>query len=545
MRVYPTLVELIETAVQHFRKRTFIKVPRPDGSGAEEASFSELGTWSATLAGALQAREFAPGDKVAVIAKPRLEWIIAFYGVLRAGGVVVPIDASLRPEEVERLLAATEANWVLASGDWVNHLNGLAGLRERVPSLRQLVTFDHAPAEGALTFGELLVEDGPFKPVPRKPSDLALLMCTSGTTGDAKAVMLSHENLSSNTINALQIVDITGQDRVLEIAPWNHIFGVLILLVGTHVGARIVYTDDYRNLNGIMADERITVLVGVPKLFHGMFDKIESTVKANPVKRSMYNLSPKLVGRKLKEQLGGELRFFVSGSAPLDPKVMQGFRRLGIGVIEGYGMTETAPTLTASTAFNDKFGSVGVPIPSVELKVADPDEEGIGEVVARGPNVTKGYFNNPERTRETIDEDGWLHTGDLGYLDADGWLFLKGRKKNVIVLESGKNVYPEEVEFELEQIPEIGEVMVCGGKRKGIEVVKVLVYPDRELLGDKKAPAEVKELIWQAVRRRSQNLAPFKRPKSEHDLILVDAPFEKTSTLDIKRYLYQSEHDDG
>jgi len=200
-------------------------------------------------------------------------------------------------------------------------------------------------------------------------------------------------------------------------------------------------------------------------------------------------------------------------------------------------MTETSPVLTASTAFNQKYGSVGPAIPTLELKIADPDAEGIGEVVVRGPNVMKGYFKNEARTRETIDEDGWLHTGDLGTLDAEGWLYLKGRKKNVIVLENGKNVYPEEIEFELAKIPQIAEVMVCGGKRKGVEVVKVLVYPNYEKL-DTKSPERIKVMIWEEVKERSQNLAHFKRPKSEHDVIIVDKPFEKTSTLDIKRYLY-------
>jgi len=539
--VYPTLIEIVEKT-QRYHNKVALKVPRLDHKGYEEATFNELLGWSQTLAASLQHHGIQPDDRVALVAKPRLEWAIAFYGVLLAGAVVVPIDASLKPPEVERLLQATQTQWVMLSSAWLSDLRQLDGLAQRVPSLKHWVSFDHDALDDVLTFGELLKGEVGLTSVERKPADLALLMCTSGTTGDAKAVMLSHENLSSNVVNALQIIDIKTSDTVVEIAPWNHIFAVLVLLICTHKGATMVYTDDYRNLASVLSKNEATILVGVPKLFHGMFEKLEHAIKASWIKRLTYRFLPGVVGKKVRARFGGRLRFFISGSAPLNPNVMQGFRRLGIGMVEGYGMTETAPTLTASTPFNDKFGSVGSPLPTIELKIADPNEERVGEVVVRGPNVMRGYYKNEARTREAIDEDGWLHTGDLGYLDEDNWLFLKGRKKNVIVLENGKNVYPEEVEFALSKIPEIAEIMVCAGKRKGVEVIKVLVYPESNALNNASAQA-LKATIWASIRQESQKLAPFKRPKSEHDLILVDAPFEKTSTLDVKRYLYQSEAD--
>ncbi len=537
MAVYPTLVELINETSQ-FHKQKALKVPRVKGAGYEEATFGELNTWSQTLGASLQQRGLQPDEKVALIAKPRLEWGIGFYGVLRMGGVVVPIDASLRPEEVVRLLAAADVKWVMASGEWVEQLAGFKGLSKQAPTVEQLVTFDHLDLPQVLTFGELLAEPAVPEPVTRKPSDVALLMCTSGTTGDAKAVMLSHENLSSNVFNALQVIDIGAQDVVLEIAPWNHIFGVLIIAVSMHTGCKLIYTNDYRRLSELMAADGVTILVGVPKLFHGMYEKLEQTLSSNPIKGLLYRSAPKAVGKKVIEKFGGKLRFMVSGSAPLDPNVMKGLRRLGIGMIEGYGMTETSPVLTASTAFNEKYGSVGPAIPSLELKIDDPDDEQIGEVVVRGPNIMQGYYKNEMRTKETIDEGGWLHTGDLGYLDEENWLFLKGRKKNVIVLESGKNVYPEEIEFQFGGIPEIAEVMVTSGLRKGIEVIKVLVYPNFEVVNKNTPTVELKTLLWERIRQESQHLAHFKRPKSEHDLIVVNTPFEKTSTLDIKRYLY-------
>lgn len=537
MAVYPTVVDLIGNISNH-GKDIALKVPRMDQSGYEEASYHELNTWSNALCAALQQNGIQPGDKIALIGKPRLEWAIGFYGILRTGAVAVPMDPTLTPGEIERLFLAADVKWVMASGDWIEKLAAVDGLMDRIETLEKFVSFDAIDTPDVLAFGQLLSETAEPQPVTRKPSDLALLMCTSGTTGDAKAVMLSHENLSSNIHNAMQVIDITNKDVLLEIAPWNHIFGVLVLIAGIFTGCRIIYTDDYKRLPAVLTENGVTILVGVPKLFHGMYDKLEQTMTANPIKNLMYKMLPKVVGKKVIERFGGQLRFMVSGSAPLDPKVMEGLRRLGIGVIEGYGMTETSPVLTACTAFNDKYGSVGTAIPTLELKIADKDEENIGEVVVRGPNIMQGYYKNDFRTKEVIDDDGWLHTGDLGYLDHENWLFLKGRKKNVIVLESGKNVYPEEVEFQLANIPEIEEMMVTSGERKGVEVIKVLVYPNYELIKEGTPKDEIRANIWASVKLESQNLAQFKRPKSEQDLIIVDTPFEKTSTLDIKRYLY-------
>jgi long-chain acyl-CoA synthetase len=515
-------------------------VPRKDGSGYEESSYGELTTWSKHLAAGMQKHGIQPDDKVALISKPRLEWAIGFHAIFRCGAVAVPIDATLTPKEVERLFIAADVKWVLADGEWIQALSKVDGLKDRT-SLEQFVAFDPVDVDDTLTYGELMADEGEPEPVSRKPSDLALLMCTSGTTGDSKAVMLTHENLSSNIANTLEVVLITQRDIVIEIAPWNHIFGVLVLIMGLKLGCKIIYTDDYRRLPELMAEQSVTILVGVPKLFHGVFSKLEQTLTASLLKNALYKVAPKVVGKKVIDRFGGKLRFMISGSAPLDPKVMQGLRRLGIGIIEGYGMTETSPVLSASTEFNEKYGSVGPAIPSLELKIDQPNDEGIGEVVVRGPNVTQGYYKNEDRTKETIDENGWLHTGDLGFLDSENWLYIKGRQKNVIVLESGKNVYPEELEFQFANIPEIAEVMATSGERKGVEIIKVFVYPDPEVVDASMPKDELKATIWQKIREESQQLAPFKRPKSESDLILVDTPFEKTSTLDIKRYLYSDD----
>lgn len=562
--IYPTIIEFFEKTVNKQGNKVALKTPLPDRSGYEEATFRELEGWADDLAAALSKR-VKKGDKVSILSHPRIEWAIALLGLLKVGAVAVPIDPQLQPEEVERLLAASDSVMVIASGGWLDRI-------QPAPTPEYLVTMNHevgqqkgkkrAEEERVISFGGLLAEGRRWREFEERergnlrrrqeelhPSDLAVIMFTSGTTGDAKGVMLTHENLSSNLTNALKMVDVTAQDVIISIAPWNHIFGLLVLLAGSWLGAKIIYTKEYMNLPKLLRENEATVLIGVPKLFHAMFEKVERELNSRFVTRFLYRLIPKLVGKQLVKKLSaGKLRFLLSGSAPLDPAVERGFRRLGIGVIEGYGMTETSPVLTVSTPFNNRFGSVGPPIPALELRIADPDEDGVGEVVVRGPNAMKGYYKNPVRTKETIDEEGWLHTGDLGILDEDGWLYLKGREKNVIILESGKNIYPEEVEFELARIPEIEEVMIQRGVRRGKEVIKALVYPNWEKLGNQKrseSPERIKHLIWEKIKERNQRIAHYKRVKGPSDLIIVEAPFEKTSTLDIRRYLYQEGARDG
>ena len=533
-----TLVEMIERTLELHGAKIALKIPTHDGSGYDQISFSELKKKSDRFAATLRRRGLQKGEKFAIIGKPRTDWAVAFVGILKAGGVALPIDASWQAIEVQRVLREMDAVGAVVADEM--HYEMVKDQKQ----LQHIVTMDRLP--GVPTVSDWLSTEaltpGP-SPVGRgeglSPDEVAVMLCTSGTTGNAKGVMLSHENIVSNAESALSRLDFTEEDVVLGIPPWYHVFGLIVLICCLRAGAQLIYTDDYKNLLKYMAENKINILVGVPKLFHAMYEKLESTIQENRLARFLWRYAPTLLGTKIKRRLvgGTQLKYFLSGGAPLDAKVMRGFRRLGIGMIEGYGLTETSPVLTVSTPFNDKIGSVGPAIPGVEIRIDDPNEEGIGEIVVRGPNVMKGYYKNPEATKKVLDPDGWFHTGDLGYLDEDGWLYIKGRKKNVIVLEGGKNVYPEEVEFELKQIPLIEEIMIKGGKRKGLEVIKAFVYPKPELL-QKHSPEELKKMIWEAIKEKSKDLAPYKRVHSQQDLIILDKPFEKSSKLDIKRYLY-------
>lgn len=525
-----TVVEMVEESLSRFGSKMAVKIPRQDGS-YDEISYEQLKQKSEQFAATLRKRGFQKGQHFAIIGKPRTDWAVVYLGVLKAGGVAMPVDASWQAPEVQRVLKEMDVVGVAVAD--APHYE----MVKEVSQLQHIVTMDRLP--GVATVSDWLTGER-WTSYDSQPEELTVILCTSGTTGNAKGVMLTHKNIVSNIDSALQRLDIESADVTLSIAPWYHVFGLITLLLHLRVGAQLIYTDDYKNLPVYMIENRVSIVGGVPKLFHAMYEKLEHTVQGNRLARFMWRYAPALLGSKIKKRLTGgtQLKYFLSGGAPLDANVMRNLRRLGIGMIEGYGLTETSPVLTFSTPFNDKIGSVGPAISGVEIRLEEVDEHGIGEVVVRGPNIMKGYYKNPEATKKILTPDGWLHTGDLGYLDEAGWLYIKGRKKNVIVLEGGKNVYPEELEFEFKQIPYIEEIMIKGGKRQGVEVIKAFAYPKPDLLQSKK-PEELKALIWEAIKEKSKDLAQYKRLHSQQDLIILNKPFEKTSKLDIKRYLYE------
>lgn len=536
---FSTINELFASSVERYHDLVALKLAPPGKSrGYHETTYGELWGLSGAFSGTLQELGVTKGDRVAILAKPRLEWQIALWAVLRLGAVVVPIDTELTPPEMQRILEESEAQVLVAAGA------RLDSAAKSCKTVRHLISMDRI--EGLPNLWELSEGREPSPEAAVGPEDLALIVYTSGTTGNAKGVMLSHFNLASNVGAFLERLDVTPSDVVLSIIPWHHIFGFTATILGpVGKGATLIYTDDYKSIAQLMLQNRVTILIGVPKLFNAMFHRIAERLMAGGLKaRLIYQFAPRLAGKELRKRLtGSAFRFLVSGGAPLDPHTIRGFRSLGFGVIEGYGLTETSPVLCFSTPFNRKAGSVGPPISGVELKILNPNHEGIGEVVARGPNVMQGYYKNLERTKEVLDSQGWFHTGDLGRIDRDGWLYLLGRKKNVIILESGKNVYPEEVEFELGRVPYVEDILVKRGNRQGKEVVQALVYPNWSLMREKGItdPQEIKEFLWQEINSRCQDLAPFKRIKSREDTFILKEPFEKTSSQDIKRHLYHQE----
>ncbi len=543
--MYPTINELFDNAVREHSDRIALRMPIPKerkrGGGISlvlnEISYSRLGEMVGRFATALRELGVQKGDKVALISKPRAAWVTAFFAILKTGATVLPLDPDLQRGEIERILTEAEVKGAVISGFKLAEMNEIK--KSSLPGLF-IVSMDRPQDKEALFLDALLLGRKPTPAEEVSPDDMAILMYTSGTTGNAKGAMLLHRNITSNALTALKVVDLSERDDFLTIVPWYHIYGLTITLITPIIaGATTTYAPVDRNLALVMKKAHPTIILGVPKLYHVLYARIMDSINQSPVKRALYRLSPTLMGSLVKRKLFGKnFRFFTSGGAPLSPEVAQGFRKMGIGIMEGYGLTETSPVLTMSDKFATAPGMV--PFPGVEVRIYNPDESGVGEIIARGPNIMKGYYKNPEATAEVIDPDGWFHTGDLGRMEGDR-VIISGRAKNVIVLETGKNVYPEEIEWELLTIPEIEEIMVYEDERQGAPAVAAKVYPNWNVLREQGItdPDKALDLIWERIRKKSENLAVFKRIKYKDLVSLVDEPFEKSVKLDIKRYVYQ------
>jgi len=479
------------------------------------------------LAAGLAAAGVSKGDRVLLASRPRIRFAAAVFALLRLGAWVVPVDPTFTGQEIAGIADHAEPTAIFAPGE----------LFERLPDGPIRFDLDDSLER---SYRDLL-SDGPPPDVDVSPDDIAFLAYTSGTTGDAKGVLLSHGNVMSDLIHGTKVIPILPDDVLLSIAPWHHILGlVACLILPLYGGGAAIYTDDYRRIAELMPTFGVSIFVAVPKLYHALYARLADRVRSKLVGRILWRVAPRVVGRGIKQRLtGGRLRFFVSGSAPLDPEVALGFRRLGIPLMEGYGLTETSPVISLCDPMSRKAGSVGRPIPTVEARILNPWPDGTGELLVRGPIVMQGYYRNPEATAGAIDENGWFHTGDLAVLDTDGEIHLKGRAKNVIVLDTGKNVYPEELEWEIGRIPYVEEVLVRYREADG--AVEAVVYPNQEKLKADGKLRQAREAIWQEVRVRLERLAPYKRLRSIRHLVLVSNPFPKTSTLDIKRHLFRHE----
>ena len=542
----PTINDLFNEAVTTHRERVALRMPVPKerkrGHGVRlvlnEITYGRLEEMVGRFASSLAELGVHKGDRVAVIAKPRVAWATSFFATLRLGATVVPLDPDLQPGEIERILVEAGVTAAIFAGGKAAELRAI---KERSLSNLALVSMDRTDEEGILFLDALLIGRKPTPPAAVAPEDLAVLMYTSGTTGNAKGAMLTHANIASNALAMVKVISLSPEDSFLSIVPWHHIYGLSVTLIcPVTVGGATSYAPVDRNLSQVMLKSRPTILLGVPKLYHVLYGRIREGIEKGFLKRQIDRLYPTLMGRLLRRKLfGKQLRYFTSGGAPLRFDVAMGFRRLGLGILEGYGLTETAPLLTMCDAFADRPGMSA--IEGVEIRIHEPDKNGIGEVLARGPNVMKGYYKNPEATAAVLEKDGWFHTGDLGRMTPEGTLVLSGRAKNVIVLDTGENVYPEEVEWELQRIPEIEEVMVYEAERQGAPAVAAMVYPNWTALKAEKiaTPEEALDAIWERIRSQSENLAVFKRIKAKDLVSLVDQPFEKSVKLDIKRFVYQ------
>lgn len=479
--------------------------------------------------------------RIAVIGSNSYEWMLVYLAVLCTGGSIVPLDKGLPQEEFELSVSRSEAGIVFYGSGYKSYV-------DRLPAEVTAVPMNY---EEGLSLSELLREGrAPSPEVSRRfedispdPESASIYIFTSGTTSMAKAVMLCQRNILSN-LNALaQAEDIRSSDVNIALLPYHHTFGCTGQLLMLRKGASTVFCDGLKYIQKNMMEYGVSVFVSVPLIIESMYRKILSAAEKSGQTgklRFAAGLSGLLmkihidVRRKLFrsviDQLGGKLRMIINGAAAISPDTVKGMSAFGIETIQGYGMTEAAPVLSAENPENRRAGSIGKAIPGVKIELVEPNAEGVGELIAKGPNIMLGYMNNEEETAAVL-RDGWLYTGDLAYIDDDGYIFLRGRKKNVIVLKNGKNVYPEELEDLIGRLPYVTECMVFAQTRKADDdsdlALAVRIYCEGE------ASDSVREKAMDDLEIINKELPKYKQI---HRLLISEEPMKKTTTGKIKRY---------
>ena len=377
---------------------------------------------------------------------------------------------------------------------------------------------------------------------------MAILLFTSGTTSKSKAVMLSQNNVASNVYAMLLVENFLPTDVNLAFLPFHHIFGSTEMIVMLSRGVATAFPDGLRYVAQNLKEYKVSLFVGVPLLVEAIYKNIEKEVEKQG-KTKLINTAKKIsnfllkfkidIRKKLFKQvldaLGGHMRFIISGGAPLDKRVAQGFNDLGIELVQGYGLTETAPVISAENYKKKKSGSIGFPMDNVEVEIVDKDENGIGELRVKGPNVMLGYYENEEETKKVI-KDGWFYTGDLGYFDEEGYLFLTGRRKDMIVLKNGKKVFPEELEILINRLDIVEECIVYGMPDKDNDVkLSVKIVYNKEVAKEQYPDAseeDLKKIIWEKIKEINKTFPPYKYIKN---MILTDEELIKTTTKKVKR----------
>ena len=508
------------------------------------------------------------GKKVAVIGNNRYEWCTTYLAVTTGGMIIVPLDKALPENEIQSLVTRSKAEAIICEPKYISAVKNLEG------NLKYIISMDDVEGQEEINAEEILINntqepevllyenllsDGKklrragnkeYDEITLNSSEMSILLFTSGTTSVSKGVMLSQDNVCANIQAIASYVQMTTDDTLLSFLPIHHTFECTItFLYGIYFGVTVAFCDGIKYIQKNMNEYHVTVFVAVPLVLENIHKKVWKGIEDQGKKglmKTMVVLTKALskIGIDLRKkvfkpiinQFGGKLRVVFVGSAPLDKKIIQGFNDFGVDLVQGYGLTETSPVLTAETDKEKRPGSIGLPLYNIDLKIVDPDETGVGEITAKGPSIMLGYYENEEATAKAI-KDGWFSTGDYGHLDKDGFLYISGRKNDIIVLKNGKNIYPQELEFLLNKLPAVVETMVFARNKDSMDTTlcaKIVYDKDqaKEIYGEKSAE-ELKEIFWTKVKEVNQTLPDVKHIK---EIILTDEPLAKTTTQKVKRY---------
>ena len=529
-----TISEMIEFTVNKNAENIAFLTPR-DGDLYQLTYYQVLDRIK-KLARHLRDLGIGKGDHVAIIGENRPEWGISFFAVSWIGAVAIPLDARASLSDYKFIMDFSSTKALILSGSFYK---GIKSISEELKSLKHLILMDQMDdITNKYSMGIEKKDMG--------PDDLLEILFTSGTTGDPKGVMLSHGNIMSNVSDINKVIEYGPTDRAFSILPIHHCYECTAGLISPFSsGMSIFYARGLkpRELLEDLKAAKPTIWLNTPLLLEKLYLKIEKELSSQKGFKKLITkaLPNSLIGKKIKQNLGLERsRLIVSGGAALPAWISDGFKKYGIDVIQGYGLSEASPLISVNPPGKSKSGSIGMIIPSVEVEIRDIDSEGNGEIVARGPNIMKGYYNNQASSDEMLTSDGWLLTGDIGYFDKDGYLYITGRKKFVIVTKGGKNVFPEEIEEKLTKSVYIEEALVFSPKDVDIQA---LIYPNMdevinklESLGNQLSDENIREFIKAEVRNTNRTLQSYKKIR---DFAIRQEEFPKTTTRKIKRFLFK------
>ena len=552
------LRDVVKTRVREFPENPVFLHKTKKGGDYEPVSTEKFDHDIDSLGSALF-KKLKKGSRIAILSETRYEWYVSYLATTNGLGCVVPIDKELKTEEILNCLQRAEVNVLIFSKTKLDVVNDIMG---KVKTLTMYISMDDLADPRFTSFSKLIEEGGEllssgytdYQTTPIDVNEMTILLFTSGTTSKSKAVMLNQKNICTNLIAMFSMLYIDRNDIFFSVLPLHHTYECTCGFLGqVYRGTTIAICEGLRYITTNIKEVRPTCVLMVPVMLEMFYKGIMKKINSDPktakklktgIKLSRFLLKFKIDIRKklfaqIHETFGGRMRLIILGGAPVNPDMLQFFQDIGFLCVQGYGLTECAPILALNRDVDFKNEAAGLPLPGSEVKIQDPDEDGIGEFVARGDNVFMGYYKDPEATAAALDPDGWYHTGDLGYIDKDGFCIITGRKKNVIIAKNGKNVFPEEIEYLLSLSPYVAESVVSGEKDeiKDDIIICATIFPDMDevnnKLGEGASDGDIEKLLKEVADGVNEKLSNYKKIKK---VVLRKTEFEKNTSKKTKRY---------
>ncbi|CDB31836.1 aMP-binding enzyme [Clostridium sp. CAG:575] len=553
---FENIKELIYNSVKKYENHIAFVIKKTNGKKAEyqNITYKELLDEINSLGTKLYELGIK-NKRIAIVGRNRYEWALSHLTNLLGANVSIPLDKDLQIDELESSLIRSKADVIIFDEKYIEKIEEIKNRNQtnitKYICMSKIEGYENIP--NLKEQGKELLEQGNKEFITTKIDSygMNILLFTSGTTSKSKAVMLSQNNITSNVYAMQKVEGIYDTDTNLAFLPFHHIFGSTAMIMMLACGVKTAFPDGLRYVAQNLKEYEISVFVGVPLLVEAIYNKVLKEIDKQG-KTKLIKLATKItnilnaihidirrkVFKQIIEQLGGKMRFIISGGAPLDPNVQKGFNELGIRLIQGYGLTESSPVICAENDFKTRNGSIGVPMENVTVEIVNKDQNGIGELRAKGPNIMLGYYENEEETNKVL-KDGWFYTGDLGYIDKDGFIFITGREKNMIVLKNGKKIFPEEIETLVNRIDLVSESMVFGmpdeNDKNDLKLSVKIVY-DKEVVKEKYGnipQEEIRDIIWNKIKEEVNTTVP--RYKHIMNMILSDKELIKTTTKKVKR----------